>query len=46
MGTGVIAATIGIMVAIVAALIGLIWFPLKRLLKKKEKKEHQQKRID
>ena len=34
-------------IAILAALIGLIWFPIKRLLKKrKEKKENNQKKID
>lgn len=44
---GVFAATIAIIVAIFAALFGLIWFPIKRLLKKrKEKKEHQQNKID
>ena len=42
-GSGIIAATIGIIVAIFAALFGLIWFPVKRFLKKrKEKKEKQQ----
>ena len=46
-GGGVIAATLGIIVAIVAALFGLIWFPIKRLLKKrKEKKGQQQEKID
>ena len=47
-GGGVIAATVGIIVAIFAALFGLIWFPVKRLLKKrKEKKELlQQDKID
>ena len=46
-GGGVIAATIGIIVAIFAALFGLIWFPVKRLLKKrKEKKELQQDKVD
>ena len=41
-GGGVIAATIGVIVAIFVALFGLIWFPVKRLLKKrKEKKENQ-----
>ena len=46
-GGGVIAATIGIVVAIFAGLFGLIWFPLKRLLKKrKEKKKQQQDKID
>lgn len=39
-GGGAIAATIGIVVAIFAGLFGLIWFPIKRLLKiyKKDKK--------
>lgn len=46
-GGGVIAATIGIIIAIFAVLLGLIWFPIKRLLKKiKEKKEQQQDKID
>ena len=35
---GVFAATIGIIVAIFAALLGLIWFPIKRLLKKRKEK--------
>ena len=47
MGGGVIAATIGIIVAIFAALFGLIWFPVKRFLKRrKEKKEQQQDKVD
>lgn len=33
-----ITATIGIVVAIIAALIGLIWYPVKRRLKIKSKK--------
>ena len=43
MGGGVIAATIGIIIAIFAALFGIIWFPIKRLIKKKkaQKEEHQ-----
>tara|TARA_B100000035_G_C20682808_1_gene414750 strand:- start:347 stop:565 length:219 start_codon:yes stop_codon:yes gene_type:complete len=46
-GGGVIAATLGIIVAIFAALFGLLWFPIKRLFKKrKEKKEQQQDKID
>ena len=36
---GVITATIGIIVAIFAVLFGLIWFPIKRLLKKRKKKQ-------
>lgn len=47
MGGGVIAATIGVIFAIFAALFGLIWFPLKRFLKKrKAKKIEQQNKID
>jgi len=38
-GGGVIAATMGIIVAIFAALLGLIWFPVKRLLKKRKEKK-------
>jgi len=46
-GGGIIAATLGVIVAIFAALFGLIWFPVKRLLKKrKEKKENKQNAID
>tara|TARA_B100001093_G_C26353655_1_gene811391 strand:+ start:457 stop:675 length:219 start_codon:yes stop_codon:yes gene_type:complete len=46
-GGGFILATIGIIVAIFAALFGLIWFPVKRLLKKrKQKQEQKQDKID
>ena len=46
MGGGLIAASLGVVVAIFAALFGLIWFPVKRLLKKrKEKKEQQQDKV-
>jgi len=41
---GVFAATIGIIVAIFAALFGLIWFPVKRLLKIKNRKSRFKKR--
>ena len=41
-GGGIIAASIGILVAIVATIFGIIWFPLKRLIKnKKVKKENK-----
>ena len=47
MGGGVIAATIGIIVAIFAALIGLIWFPVKRFLKgNKEKKDLRNNKLN
>ena len=46
-GGGVIVATLGVIVAIFAALFGLIWFPVKKLLKKrKEKKNQQHNRLD
>ena len=41
MGGGIIAATLGIVVAIFAALFVLIWFPLKRLRNKKKRKKEQ-----
>ena len=37
MGGGFIAATIGIVVAILAAIFGLIYFPIKRFFKKKKR---------
>lgn len=45
MGGGFIAATIGIIVAIFAAIFGLLWFPIKRIIKKR-KKTKEQKKID
>tara|TARA_B100000575_G_C22822892_1_gene483828 strand:- start:442 stop:624 length:183 start_codon:yes stop_codon:yes gene_type:complete len=44
---GLIIATLGFVFAIFAALFGLIWFPLKRLIKKrKQKKDKLQNKID
>ena len=46
-GGGMIAATLGIIIAILAAIFGLIWFPIKRLLKKmRNQKEIKQNKID
>ena len=46
-GGGILAATLGVIVAILAAIFGLIWFPLKRFFKKrKKKKEEKQKNFD
>jgi len=42
-GGGVILATVGIIVAFFAALVGLVWFPLKRLIKKLKIKAAKQK---
>ena len=36
---GFIATIIGIFVALIAAFFGLIWFPIKKILKKKENSE-------
>ena len=44
MGGGFIAATIGVIVAIFAAIFGILWFPIKRFLKnRKQKKTNEQK---
>ena len=46
-GGGIIASTIGIIFAIFAIIFGLIWFPIKRLIKKRKiKKEKKQNKID
>ena len=45
-GGGVILATFGIIVAIFAALFGLIWFPIKRILQKKQKQKQKQDKVD
>ena len=42
MGTGIIAATVGIIVALLVAIFGIIWFPIKRFLKKKDLKDQEQ----
>lgn len=43
MGGGILVATLGVVIALFAAVFGLIWFPLKKLFRKKEKKN---KKID
>tara|TARA_B100000029_G_scaffold343589_1_gene336000 strand:- start:101 stop:346 length:246 start_codon:yes stop_codon:yes gene_type:complete len=40
-GGGILAATLGVVVAILAAIFGLIWFPLKRFLKERKKKKEE-----
>ncbi len=39
MGGGIIMATIGIVIAIFAAIFGVIWFPIKRFLKRRKEKK-------
>ena len=41
MGGGFIAATIGIVVAIFATIFGILWFPIKRFLKKRKSKNQE-----
>ena len=42
-GVGMVAATLGIILAIFASIFGVLWFPIKRFLKKKKsKKLHQE----
>ena len=43
MGGGLIAAVIGIILAIFSLIIGIIWFPLKRFFKSKKKKNDKEK---
>ena len=43
-GGGIIAATLGIIIAIFAALFGILWFPIKRFLKKRKEKKNSDNR--
>ncbi|OCW83697.1 hypothetical protein AKH21_00760 [Pelagibacteraceae bacterium GOM-A5] len=46
MGGGLIAATLGIILAIFAALFAIVWFPFKRFLKKrKNNRDNENKKI-
>ncbi len=38
-GAGLIVATVGVVIGIIAAIFGVLWFPLKRLLKNKKNKK-------
>ena len=38
MGGGIILATLGVIIAIFASLFAIIWYPLRKLFKKKNKK--------
>ena len=44
MGGGIIAATLGVVVAIFAAIFGVLWFPIKRFLKSRENKKEKVKK--
>jgi len=41
MAGGVIAATIGVVVAIIVAVFGLLWFSLKRFFKNRKEKKNK-----
>tara|TARA_B100002052_G_C15839651_1_gene579540 strand:+ start:463 stop:723 length:261 start_codon:yes stop_codon:yes gene_type:complete len=45
MGGGILAATVGIVIAIFAALFGILWFPIKRLIKKKKAQQEEHQKI-
>ncbi len=46
-GGGILAATLGVIIAILAAIFGLLWFPLKKIFKKRKKeKENKKNKID
>ena len=42
-GGGVLAATIGLIIALCAAIFGLIWFPIKIMIKKRKLKKKKEK---
>ena len=42
-GGGIIMATIGVVVAIFAAIFGILWFPIKRFLKKRRSAKQEKK---
>tara|TARA_B100000963_G_scaffold41570_1_gene30926 strand:+ start:15512 stop:15727 length:216 start_codon:yes stop_codon:yes gene_type:complete len=39
-GGGVIVATLGVIIAIFAAIFGILWFPIKRLIQKIKNKKN------
>ena len=42
-GGGAIVAAIGIVVAIFAGIFGILWFPIKRFLKKRKSEKQEKK---
>ena len=44
MGSGVIAAIIGILAALIISIFGIFYFPIKRIIKKR--KSHKKRKID
>jgi hypothetical protein len=44
MGGGFLTAIIGIVIAILAGIFGIIWFPIKRLINKRKNKNKEDKK--
>ena len=44
-GGGILTATLGIVIAIFAAILAVFWFPLKRFLKRRKEKNRKTKEI-
>ena len=46
LGLGIIASTLGIIIAVLLAIFGIIWFPIKRLLLRNKNKNKKNKKAD
>jgi hypothetical protein len=46
LGLGVIGALVGVIVTVLLALLGIFWYPLKRMLKKNNTKNEQANKSD
>ena len=46
LGVGVIGAVVGVIATVLLAILGIIWYPLKRLLKKSKPEKSQGDEID
>ena len=42
MGGGLIAATLGIVIAIIASIFAILWFPIKRFINKRKQENLKQ----
>ena len=40
-GLGILAATVGVILAIFAGLFGILWYPVKKIIKKKKEKKNE-----
>ena len=40
-GLGILAATVGVILAIFAGLFGILWYPARKILKKKKHKKNE-----